>query len=275
MATAREEDGSVQLTVTIPWKDINEEAERELFELAKTAVVKGFRKGKAPINKVREQTSTDDLYQKAIQKLLPKYFGDELKKEGIEPIMYPKFQPISTTEGKDWQIRAVTAEAPDIPLDGYKEKITGELRAKSLKRELSQDEKEQAILAYLSENIDFDVPKILIQEETNSRLSNLIQRLEKLGLDLDGYLRSVGKNARELREEYEREARRSLKLELLFGKIALEEKISAGEEEISQYKRAASASSQDAQRLESSHARDAIGSIIVKRKVIKSLAGLT
>ena len=52
---ARSDDGTVQITFTIPSVVIKKEEDLALVHLAQDLEVPGFRKGKAPIEKVREK----------------------------------------------------------------------------------------------------------------------------------------------------------------------------------------------------------------------------
>src|SRR5258706_424878 len=83
-----------------------------------------------------------------------------------------------------------------------------------------QKEKEQIVLKTLIDNIKVSIPKLLIDDEVNHRLSDLLARIEKLGLNLDSYLASVGKTPQSLREEYERQVKDGVSLELILNKIA-------------------------------------------------------
>jgi len=49
---------------------------------------------------------------------------------------------------------------------------------------------------FLLRNIKIEIPKLLIEEEVNTRLSQLLERIEKLGLDLEKYLQTIGKQPR-------------------------------------------------------------------------------
>ena len=77
--------------------------------------------------------------------------------------------------------------------------------------------------------------RILIEEEVNARLSQVLDRIEKLGLALEGYLKSVGKTAEILRAEYEVQAKDSISLELILNTIASDEKIEVTEKEIDDF----------------------------------------
>jgi len=227
---ARQDNGNIQITFIIPWNDIKQGEEKVLAETAKTIEIPGFRKGKAPIAKVKEAVSQNQLIEKTLAYILPDLLQLALNKHNIHPAIYPKFQLISANEGEDWQIRAVTCELPVINLGDYKNALKGASKSsqiwtpdKDTKDENSQPtqaQKEQVALDVLLKTIDTKIPALLIEEETNVRLSALLERLEKLGMNLDTYLNSRGKTAQTLRQEYEIQADQTFKLDLALSKIA-------------------------------------------------------
>jgi len=248
---AKLEDGTVQITYVIPWSEIKSAQEKTLDEFVKTTAVPGFRKGKAPKDKVKEKVSYDDLIQKSLATILPEALAESINKEGLKPAIYPKFELVAAEEGKDWQIRAITCELPEFSLGDYKDKLKGELKAgtiwtpekgspkKEEGKEVSEREKEQKILEFLLKYVEIKIPKLLTDEEVNSRLSSLLEKIEKLGLALESYLSSLGKDVNTLRAEYEKSASENISLELILNKIAMEEKIEVTDKEIEELKKVA------------------------------------
>ena len=93
------------------------------------------------------------------------------------------------------------------------------------KKELTVEQKEQVVIKTILENVKITIPRILIEEEADSRLSNLLSRLEKLGLALETYLSSIGKKADDLRADYANQAKDAIALDLILTKIAQEKDI--------------------------------------------------
>src|SRR4030043_356465 len=119
----------------------------------------------------------------------------DIKKYMITPAIYPKIELISAEEEKDWQIRAITCELPDVDLGNYKRELSDKKKTsviwtpgKDKKDDTNtptREEKEQEVIKTLLENIKVNISKVLIDEEVNSRLSKLLERIEKLGLSLE------------------------------------------------------------------------------------------
>lgn len=236
---ARESDGNIQITFTIPFPMIKKAQDDTVVEMAKDIDVPGFRKGKAPLSKVKERISENALIEHALSHLLPKALGDAITEHKLKIAIYPKFEIVSADKDKDWQIRGTTCELPTFTLGDYKKFVSGVsapsklvVPGKEAPKELSKDQKEQMVIKALVENIKITIPKILVEEEVASRLSNLLGRLEKLGLALEGYLTSIGKNVETLRSEYETQAKEAIALDLILSKVAEEEKLKVSEAEV-------------------------------------------
>lgn len=282
---AKESDGTIQITFTIPKEQISENKKKALEELGKNIEVPGFRKGNAPIEKVEEHVAREKLIERTLSAVLPKMLSDALTNEKIAPSVYPKFELVSSPDGEDWQVRAITCVIPIFILGDYKEKIKGLFSSgKIWTPDKSQDEqkakeptrveKEQKIIEFLLQSINLTVPKILIDEEVNSRLSQLLSRIEKLGLTLDGYLASIGKNPQSLRLEYHKQSEEAIKIELILEKVGIEEKITVSQTEIDEAIKASSADPKIQENLRTPEQLNLIKTILLRRKALDFLLTL-
>lgn len=284
---ARSDDGTIQINFTIPYQEIKNAEDSALEELAKEIEIPGFRKGNAPPLKVKESVARNTLLEKTLGRILPKLLNEAIEKHKVKPAIYPKFEIIKAQESEDWQIRAVTCELPQVSLGDYKKAILGNFRAKSIwtpssakttqgkpPKEPSREEKEQGVIRTLLEFVKVTVPKILIEEEVNTKLSNLLERLEKLGLSLESYLTSLGKTAQDLRNDYEKQARDSIALELILNKVAEEEKLEVDPKSVEAAIGAASSDKNLASQLDTPERRRFIGVILKRRKALDTLVSL-
>lgn len=240
---AREENGNIQITFNIPFSIIQKEEEETLKEFAKDTEIPGFRKGMAPLDKVKAKIPESSLIEHTLGHILPKALADSVTENKLQIAIYPKFELIKAQEGEDWQIRGVTCELPDFELGDYKKAVAGELRSASIivpgkdkpagqNGSISREQKEQIAIKAILENTKIKIPQILIEAEADSRLSNLLGRLEKLGLALESYLASIGKKAEDLRADYAKQAQEAIALDLILTKIADTENIKVSEKEI-------------------------------------------
>lgn len=281
---AKSNDGTIQLTFSIPFNQIKEAREKVASEIGKDIQVPGFRKGNAPLDKVISQIPQNTLVEKTLGKILPKLIAEAIKEHKIKPAVYPRFELVKATEGEDWQIRATTCELPQINLGDYKKTIVGAARAKTIwtpdkdrqekKKELTREEKEQEIIKTLLETIKIDIPKLLIDEEVNHRLSGLLGRIEKLGLSLESYLSSIGKTPETLRQEYETQAKKVIKLNFILNKIADEEKIKIEENQIKETLKVSAGDPKLAEKLDTPEQRRIIESVLRRKGALDALTAL-
>jgi FKBP-type peptidyl-prolyl cis-trans isomerase (trigger factor) len=285
---AKSDDGSIQITFTIPHNLIQKYRLEATRELAKDIEVAGFRKGKAPLDKVVDKIPQNTLIEKTLSKILPFIFSDSVKKHNLKPAIYPKFELIKATDDEDWQVRATTCELPDIDLGDYKKEIKGAASAKAIwtpdkqgkgdnqgeEKKLSQSEKEQQVMNILLDKIDFEIPKVLVEDDVNSRLSQLVDKLEKLGLTLESYLASTKKDAKQLRETYEKQSKDALKLDFILTKVAEKEGVDIEDDQIDAAIKATQSDPKVSKKLDTPEQRRVIRSILTRRAALSSLTSL-
>lgn len=278
----RAEDGTIEITYKIPFEKISKTRKKVVEELGKDIETPGFRKGKAPASKVEDQIPNHTLIEQTLGRILPELVGKTIKEEDIKPAIYPKFELVSAEEDKDWEIKAITCEVPEIKLGDYKKEISGVARSKAIwtpekgakeegEKEPSAQEKQQAAIESLLESVKIKIPQILIDQEVDARLSRLLDRIENLGLSLESYLASVGKTAEGLREEYSKQAKEALTLDLALQKIAEKENIKIEKKEVDEAIEASAGDKELAKRLDTPEQRRQIEVVLKKRRALEKL----
>lgn len=280
-ALQKEPNGTIRLTITIPAQDVKKTWEEIMTQVVSNAEIQGFRKGKAPRKLVEEKADKEKIREEVLKKLLPIAYTEAIKTQEIKPIINPKIHVEKLEEGKDWQFTALTCEAPIIKLGIYKEniqKITVKSKIILPGKESfgsAQDKpapaKFEEIVKALLDSVESQIPGILVDNETDRLLSQTLEDVKKLGLTLDQYLSSTGKNPQILREEYRKKAENDIKLEFALLKIAEEEKIAVEEKEISEAILAAK-SDDEKKNLESN--RYLLASILRQQKTLDFLKNL-
>ena len=245
-AIQRQEDGTIRLTVTVPSETVKKTWDEVVDEVAKEMELPGFRKGKAPRHLAEEKIDKEKVREDVLKKVLPKFYIQAIQEHKLTPIINPKVHiekmggpqvlsdPPDGGEPKDWQFVAITCEAPVIRLDAYKDAIK-KITAKSkivIPGRQPQVPKFEDIVNALLGAINVKIPEILTDSETERLLSQTLDEIKRLGLTLDQYLASTGRNPEGLRLEYRKKAENDIKLEFALRQIAEEEKITVEEKEI-------------------------------------------
>jgi FKBP-type peptidyl-prolyl cis-trans isomerase (trigger factor) len=275
-AMQKEPNGTIRLTITIPSEDVKKTWEEMVVAAVNNAELQGFRKGKAPRKLVEEKLDKEKIREEVLKKLLPIAYTQAIKTQGIKPIINPKIHVEKLedpTTDKGWQFTALTCEAPDIKLGKYKEniqKITAKTKIAVPGKEPIPAKFEDIVKALL-DSIDTQIPAILADNETDRLLSQTLEDVKKLGLTLDQYLASTGKNPEVLRAEYRKKAESDIKLEFALLKVAEEEKVTVEEKEIDE---AIKASKSDEERKNLEANRYLLASILRQQKTLDFLKNL-
>ena len=283
IAQEKQPDNSLVLMVTVPLARIKSEYQKTLKNFAAKTEIPGFRKGKAPQEKVEKTVGKEKIYQEMIKTFLPRLYQEVIAQEKIHPIVNPKVTLVTAKEDKDWQIKFVTCEVPPVKLGNYKEKIKDALGKGKIWTPENKEEKESSspeaekqknlttIINILNKTVKAIIPQILIEEELNQKLAQLIEKTEKMGLSLEQYLTSLGKTSKQIKEEYEKEIKTNWRLELALNKIADQEKITVSQDEIEKMIKKAP-SEKERKQLESQ--RYVLASILRRQKTLEFLKNL-
>lgn len=239
---------TVEILVKIPKATITKEYETSFDHLQKELQVEGFRKGKAPKNIAEKHLSRQKVYQQIIHQLLPKVYEELIKKENLTPIVNPKIDLLKAKENEDWEIKFLIAEKPTVDIKNYKEAVK-KAKAEAKKNDIwvpgkegnkpsdSEGEKEKQkllnqILGELLKQIQCELADLIIEEELNRRLTQLVDDIQKIGLTVDGYLKSKNLTMDEMKKRYAQEITDTYKLEFILQAIADQENIKVEKEDL-------------------------------------------
>lgn len=231
---ARQEDGTIQLIITIAASVVSQTREEVINHLSQEVEISGFRKGNAPRDVVEERINKQKLQDEILKQLLPKAYLKAIEDHKLHPIMSPKVQLQKLEEGNDWVFTAFTCEMPDVTLGDYKiavRNVTAPAKVIVPGKEQTTPKFEDIIEALLS-NAKVRIPSILLEQEADRLLAQTLDEIKRLGLTLDQYLASTKRNPQGLRAEYMTKAQNDLKLEFVLQKVAQEEQIIVEEKEV-------------------------------------------
>lgn len=243
-AIHRTPDATIEITVTVPWKEVQKVYDHVIDHAVEHAEMPGFRKGKAPKQLVEEKLDKTKVYEDVIRELLPDVYNQVVTKEKLAPIISPKVELKEAKEETDWQLVIRTCERPTVTLGDYQKTVKEGKTARHKKiwvpgqtEETKKPEEDKGpaleeILLWVSEAITVDVPGMLLAQEVDRLLSNLIDQTKTLGLSVEQYLGATGKNAESIRQEYQEQAKKTIALEFGLEAIADKEGILVEDDEI-------------------------------------------
>jgi trigger factor len=117
MQVSVENTGALErrMEISVPSDRIEKVVEERLKNVGRTARLKGFRPGKAPIKVIRQQFGAQ-VRQEVLNDLMQSSFAEAVSKEKLQPATGPRIEPISMGPGQDLKYRAVFEILPEIKL---------------------------------------------------------------------------------------------------------------------------------------------------------------
>jgi len=109
----------VEVSVTVPWVDLQQSWDATLQKMAQEVELSGFRKGAAPLPMVEQQLGTR-LQDEVLKNAMPNFLIESLKGTDIIPIDYPKYELISFVRGNQLQFKATITNRPAVIVGNYK-----------------------------------------------------------------------------------------------------------------------------------------------------------
>lgn len=230
----KKSDNTISIKIVVPWNEVDTVKKEVVEELVKEVELPGFRKGKAPKNLSEAKLSKEKINEEILKKILTKEYVEAVKENKIQPVINPKIHIEAFDDGTDLEFEAITCEEPEIKLNNYKEEVK-KLTASAKIIVPGKEEKKiplEEILETVLKSAEIKIPAILSEQEANRLLSQLLDELKTLGVSLDQFLATRGKNADQLRAEYVEKAQKDLKFEFILRKIADLEKITVEQKDV-------------------------------------------
>lgn len=104
-----------RMQVQVPAERVTQEIAARLKNLSRTARLKGFRPGKAPIKVIRQQFGVQ-VHREVIGELLQSSFAEAVTAKQLSPAGNPRIEPQSIDEGQDLRYIATFEVFPEVAL---------------------------------------------------------------------------------------------------------------------------------------------------------------
>lgn len=106
-----------RLEVSVPSAQVEEAFESRLKSFSRTARLKGFRPGKAPLNVVKRQFGPQ-IREEVVSELVRSTLSEALDQQNLMPVGGPRIEPLSMSAGQDLRYAAVFEVFPEIEIKG-------------------------------------------------------------------------------------------------------------------------------------------------------------
>ncbi len=103
------------MTVELPAEQVNQEVEKRLKTISRTAKVDGFRPGKVPLSVIRKRY-LDQVLMEVHGELIQSTYFDALGQEKLQPAGDPLIEPVQKQPGEGFGYTAIFEVMPEIEL---------------------------------------------------------------------------------------------------------------------------------------------------------------
>lgn len=106
-----------RMQVSVPASRVEQQVDKRLLGLSRTARIKGFRPGKAPIHVVRKHYGAQ-VREEVVGELIRETFAEAVSQEKLAPASGPRIESLAAEKGADLKYAATFEVYPKIELKG-------------------------------------------------------------------------------------------------------------------------------------------------------------
>lgn len=132
----------VEISGVLEWAEFEKYEEKALERIGERMELPGFRKGKAPVAIIKENTNEMMLLEEMAEAALQENYIKMLEENKIDAIGRPQIAITKIAKGSDLEFKIVTAIMPEMKLADYKKLAMAENAKEENKKEVVIDEKE-------------------------------------------------------------------------------------------------------------------------------------
>jgi trigger factor len=118
MQVSIESTGALErrMEVSVPRERVEQAIDERLRRVSRTAKLKGFRPGKAPLKVIRQQFGAQ-VRQEVLTDLVQRSFAEAVSQQKLSPAAGPRIEPLATSPDQDLRYRAVFEVLPEVTLE--------------------------------------------------------------------------------------------------------------------------------------------------------------
>jgi trigger factor len=166
---------SKKITVQVPYSKVQVEMEKALEKVAQTAVIKGFRKGKAP-KAVIEKQYADSIRYDVTENLINETYADVLKKHNLVPVGYPNISDVVLKDNEPFTYEAIIEIRPQVEAKHYTD-----IKVEAITAQPTEEEVDKIVESFLDSKAEM---KTVIEERP-------VMDGDWVDIDLDGEIGGV------------------------------------------------------------------------------------
>jgi FKBP-type peptidyl-prolyl cis-trans isomerase (trigger factor) len=168
-----------------------------------------------------------------------KYSFEDPKDEEIDDLIRGLIKSALDTESREKLEEKFEITDDMVAKLGYEESKDRDSLKKMVRETMLMQKQKEAddklaldLLSFMVEKIEFDLPHDLVHREVEKKHLEFTQRLDRLKMKEEDFLKTQGKTLDEMHEIWEQEAIHNIKTDIICLEIAKKEKVEANDEEI-------------------------------------------
>jgi trigger factor len=118
--TKKQDDATIVFTITVPTDEYQKDTDLAAKRLQSKMSIKGFRKGKAPLEMVIREVGEMAILQEALESIVGKAYVEAIKKEELDIVGRPELQIVKLAPNNDIEFTATVSTLPTISLANIK-----------------------------------------------------------------------------------------------------------------------------------------------------------
>lgn len=233
-----------QATVTLDDAAVEKRGAEAITELGRDIKIKGFRPGKAPLEKLKERIPEDQVHESVIQKEMPSIMEAILKEHELHPIIRPR---VALKSVKPMTLEVVIVEEPAVKVDvrklkGDVKKIKVEVAdgaegtdgAKTSEEKSAEErqKRDHEVLKLVAKYTKVELAPELIDDEAEALIEDHARKLQQYGIAFEDWLKQQNKSVTDLFNEMRPMAEERLKIRFGMNHLIKEWKIDVTDEEM-------------------------------------------
>lgn len=136
------EKSEVEIIGTVESSKFIKYEDKALARIGERTEIQGFRKGKAPVTKIKENVPEMELLEEMAELALQDNYVKILEENKIDAIGHPQISITKIGKGSDLEFKIITAVLPEIKLPDYKKISKEQNNKEENKKEIIVEEKE-------------------------------------------------------------------------------------------------------------------------------------
>ncbi|HEC16297.1 MAG TPA: trigger factor [Sedimenticola sp.] len=158
------------MTVEVPAERVNEEVEKRLKKIARTARMDGFRPGKVPLSVIRRRFD-GQVRGEVFNEILQSSYFEALRQENLQPVGDPRIEPMDKAPEEGIGYRATFEVMPEITL-----------------KEMGDAVIKRPVVEITESDIDEMIDKLRAQRQTWSEVERAAEDGDQVRINFKGYI---------------------------------------------------------------------------------------